>query len=164
MLSLLELVHDYQLLRVREGSLDDALDDADRARLLGLGRMLQGDVIGADSRRTMLRVPSPQPIEFTEPGGFAVGQIRNISGGGMAISTGRPLPMGTRTIVRVAEVSRGVEFVFPARVVWSSRSLSPIMGVAFDGPPKKSAITLTLPRGAWNDLHLGQATETPSAA
>src|SRR5688500_2335942 len=132
MLHLLDMIYEYQLLRTKEERLQIPLDDEERARVIGLERLLVGDPPPrGEARRKTPRLLEPLPVQFTLPGGFGSGEIRNISGGGMAIVTARPPAIGTRTIVRVADATAGVEYVFPGRVVWRAVDGKPTMGVAF---------------------------------
>lgn len=143
MVDLFDIIHDYRMLRAKSDSLDIPLDDAERARLAGLERLLRGDVPGADEERdnrVMPRLPSPIPVHFTAPAGFETGRIRNVSGGGMAILTSRPAPIGAHTLIRLIDDDRGVEYLFPARVVWRTGGARPGMGVAFDGLPTRTRI------------------------
>ena len=99
-------------------------------------------------------------MQFTVPGGFGGGALRNISAGGMSITVARPPVIGTRTIIRVAESVTGNEYVFPARVVWTSMP-DRCMGIAFDGVPLKSESLLT----AWRrNLRFGAPLAVPMSA
>ena len=112
----------------------------------------------------MPRVPSPLSVQFTLPGGFGAGQLRNASGGGLAIVTATPGALGQRTIVRVGIVAAGVEYVFPCRVMWVQKGQQPAMGVAFDGVPSRTHIP-SFGGDAWRSpLALGGRRTTPIAA
>ncbi len=159
MVHLLDLIHEYQLLKSREEHLGLPLDDEERVRLVGLSRLLHADEVGPDRR--MIRLPSPLPVQFTVPGGFGGGALRNISAGGMAVSVARPPPIGMRTIIRIAESAFGTEYVFPARVVWTSL-LDRCMGLAFDGVPLKASSKLD---ASWRrNLRFGAPLEAPMSA
>ena len=136
MLHLLEIIYEFQLLRANEACLQITLDDEERARLAGLERLLKGEEI--DSRRQMPRVPTPLPVQFTLPGGFGSGEIRNISGSGLAVLTAHPSEIGTRSVVRLSEPTFGSEYFFPTRTVWSRTRGLTAMGLAFDGVPTAS--------------------------
>src|SRR5688500_202387 len=101
-MNLLDVVFEYQELLQREHGLDIPLDEGDRARLVGLDRLLRGDYMGI--RQTeMARLLHPIPVQFTRPGGFGAGEIRDVNGNGMAVVTSQPSTIGSRTIVRVAD-------------------------------------------------------------
>lgn len=134
MRNLLEMIFEYQLLRTREEKLDIRLDEGERVRRMGLFRLLQGEVPDTRQRRFQ-RVQLAMPVQFTRPGGFETGEIRNLSGGGFCIATPRPPEPGTRLVVRVAEPSCGSEYVFPCRVVWRAERGPGRMGVQIDGVP-----------------------------
>src|SRR5687767_2529568 len=164
MLHLLEMIYEYQWLRTKEERLSIPLEDDERARLIGLERLLVSEPPGREARRKTPRLPTPLPVQFTVPGGFGSGELRNVSGGGMAILTVRPPVVGTRTIVRIAEATTGMEYVFPARVVWRTMDARPAMGIAFDGVPSQAPF-LAPTRGAWRrELRLGAARSTPISA
>jgi hypothetical protein len=158
-----EMVYAYRLLLAKEEKLAIPLDADERAELLGLAQLLSGDAPSSDPRRAMPRVPSPLAVQFTLAGGFGSGQVRNASGGGLAIVTATPGEVGERTIVRVSLVGAGVEYVFPCRVMWVQKGQQPAMGVAFDGVPSRTSL-----RGRGHDpwsspLRLGRR-NTPIAA
>jgi hypothetical protein len=135
MMSLLDVVYEYQLLRAKMETLDIPLDDGERARLVGLASLLRGEDLEGPGVN-MPRVAGPMPVQFTVPGGFAAGEIRAVGGEGFAVGTTRPPAVGMRTIVRVAEPRAGHEYVFPCRIVWTN---GPMMGLAFDGVPTRTA-------------------------
>src|SRR5690606_22716487 len=116
-MNLLEIVYEYQYLLHRRQSMGLPLDDHERARLVGLDRLLRGDYMGS-GRTEMTRLLHPIPAQFTRPGGFGAGEIRDVNGNGMAIVTSHPSVIGTRTAVRIADPLGGVEYMFPGRVVW----------------------------------------------
>lgn len=134
MMNLFEMVFEYQRLRGKEQLVP--LDDDERARLFGLAQLLSSE--HRDPQRRMPRVPYPSTAQFTQPGGFGVGTIKNLSGLGLAIATRRPLAVGARTVVRVED--EGHEYFFPCRVVWARREQNAGMGLAFDGVPTRGAL------------------------
>jgi hypothetical protein len=136
MKNLFEMIYEYQLLRGKQDRLDVPLDEEERARLAALSRLLSGD--NAGSRRTMPRAPVPARVVFTMPGGFESGEIKNLSGSGLAIATAHPPAQGTRIVVRVED--GGVEYLFPCRVVWQRVSANVGMGAIFDGVPTRASI------------------------
>ena len=70
--NVLEMIFEYQLLNAKQDHLGVSLDDDERARLYGLGRLLTGD--GPSGVRTMPRLPYPKAVSCTTPGGFATGE------------------------------------------------------------------------------------------
>ena len=120
MRNLLEMVYEHQLLRSKEQDLDITLDDSERVRLMGLHRLLQGET--PDTRqRKFARVRMSIPVQFTRPGGFESGEIRDIGGGGFMILTSRAHDVGTRIIIRIEDPRTGSEYVFPCVVRWRAR-------------------------------------------
>jgi hypothetical protein len=121
MRNLFEMIFEYQLLRGKEQLVP--LDDDERVRLYGLGQLLSGE--RGDVQRQMPRLPYPTGVQYTMPGGFGVGAVKNLSGLGVAI-------------VRVEE--GGTEYFFPCRVCWSRQEHATGMGLAFDGVPTRAAL------------------------
>lgn len=160
MRNLFEMIFEYQQLRGREQLVP--LDDDERARLYGIGQLLAGE--RADAQRAMPRLPYPTGVQFTMPGGFGVGAVKNVSGMGIAIATRRPLAVGARTVVRVEE--NGSEYFFPCRVVWSRREHSQGMGLAFDGVPTRAAIFGDEDSSGirWQSMRLGDGKSEPRVA
>jgi len=159
-----EMIYEFRLLLAKEEKLAIALDDEERARLLGLERLLSGDAPGRDPRRSMPRVPSPVGVQFTVAGGFGAGQVLNASGGGFAIATTAPGVLGARTIVRVSLPATGIEYVFPCRVVWSQLDAQSGMGVAFDGVPSRTVLR-GRNSGSWQvPIQFGARRTAPIAA
>lgn len=165
----LEMIYEYRLLLSKRERLEIPLDDAETARLVALSGLLRGEVAGPrDARRAMPRLPCPGTVEFTLPGGFGLGEVRNVSGGGIAIATA-PLPGGLeRTIVRIARPAQNVEYVFPCRILWSASAggagIGPtLVGMAFDGVP--SVTHYVGDSGVWrNNFHLSSGRKTPISA
>lgn len=136
MRNLLEMIHEYQLLVSKRDHLGVPLTEDEQVRVLGLSQLLavEGDVNG----RAMANVSMPPSVVFTMPGGFEMGQVKNLSGRGLAIATAHPADVDTRTVVRIVDAANGCEYLFPCRVVWRRRNPLPGMGVAFDGVPTRT--------------------------
>ena len=160
-----ELVYEYQLLKGKQDHLGVPLDETERARLVGLAQMLIGDAGPDRGRRAMPRVPAPSRIEFTQPGGFEGGEIKNASGSGLAIATRRPPVVGTRVVVRVEDTRHALEYFFPCRVIWRRLGVSPGMGLAFDGIPTRSSLFADLDTGVWRaSMRFGAGPDDVQAA
>jgi hypothetical protein len=128
MFDLLESVYEYQRLAAKE----EALSEEERGKLMGLETLLKGAYAGGESTRDRARRSDPLPVQFTVPGGFARGQMHSISRRGVAIVSAKGVPHGTRTVLRVADPRRCIEYIFPATVVWHRDK---VLGIAFDGVP-----------------------------
>lgn len=148
MRNLLEMIYEYQLLASKERHLAIELDDSERVRLMGLRRLLQGESPHSMSRRELTRVKLAIHVQFTMPGGFETGEIRDLSGSGFCIATPRPPLPGTRLVVRVGDPLGGSEYVFPCRVVWRATRGAGRMGVELDGVPHRSAF-MSEDTGVW---------------
>lgn len=144
MFDLLDAVYEFQRLE----SQDSDLDDTQRARADGLERLLRGSYAGGRSARERARERNPLPVQFTVPGGFGEGQLHSISSRGVAIASRRAPAQGTRTVLRVADPRRGVEYTFPGRVVWQRGK---VLGIAFDGLPSRLPF-LAPANAAWRRL------------
>jgi hypothetical protein len=156
----LDLVLEYQTLVQKERTLDIPLDSVDRARLLGLERLLKGQYLGQHAGVNGTRLVEPLPVQFTVPGGFRSGELRNVSAGGMAIVTDQAPVLKMRTIVRVTDPDRAAEYVFPGRVVWLSGR---VVGVAFDGLPTRALTPAA--QSTWRSyVRFGAKATTPLVA
>jgi hypothetical protein len=172
MRNLFDLIYEYQLLRGKQDHLEVPLDESERARLVGLAQMLLGDGGGArhseSGNRGMPRVPVPTHVEFTQPGGFESGEIKNASGSGLAIATRRPPIEGTRIVVRVEDSAHAVEYFFPCRVIWrrtTDHVAKPGMGLVFDGVPTRTSLFADEDTGVWQRrLRLGDGRRDVQAA
>ena len=164
MRNLLEMIFEYQRLVSREERLDITLEEAERVRCMGLRRLLQGEV--PDTRnRFFARARMAMPVQFTRPGGFEIGEIRNLSGGGFCIATPRPPEPGTRLVVRVAEPAFGCEYVFPCRVVWRAERGPGRMGVQMDGVPHCAELFGDETTGVWRrSVRFGGSRDEPLVA
>lgn len=131
MIDLVETAYEFQHLTARAN-----LSVAEHARVLGLEQLLRGEYLGKRRATEMLR-DNPIPTRFTVKGGFANGNVRSISSGGMALITDRPARIGAYTLLRMVNPDDGLEYTFPCRVVWACGR---VMGVVFDGLPKKSSV------------------------
>jgi len=161
--NLLEMIYEHQLLRSKERNLDIPLDDGERVRLLGLRRLLQGEV--PDTRqRELARVRMALAVQFTRPGGFEAGEIRNVSGGGFMILARKPQEVGTRIIVRIEDARTGTEYVFPCVVRWRSSRGPGRMGLELDGVPNRSEL-FEEASGVWSrSLSFGAQRSDPMVA
>lgn len=155
-MNLLDIVYEYQNLLHRQQSIGLPLGAHERARLFGLDRLLRGDYMGS-GRTEMTRLLHPIPAQFTRPGGFGAGEIRDVNGNGMAIVTSQPSVIGTRTAVRIADPLGGAEYLFPGQVIWVQNL---VMGVAFDGMPTKAPFLLPTPTKWRRDVRFGGTDET----
>jgi hypothetical protein len=160
MRNLFEMIFEYQQLRGKERLVP--LDDDERVRLYGIGQLLSGERV--DAQRRMPRLPSPTSVQFTMPGGFGLGVVKNVSGGGVAIATRRPLEVGARTVMRVEE--NGVEYFFPCKVVWSRSEHNLGMGLAFDGVPTRATLFGDEDASGirWQSMRLGDGKDEPRVA
>jgi len=163
---LLDIVYEYRLLLAKAEQLQIPLDDSETSRLVSLAKMLEGEAPSMEARRRMPRLPCPSMLQLTVPGGFATGEIRNISGGGLAILSRAPVVVGARTIVRITQVTAGLEYVFPCRVAWKTTDARPMIGLEFDGVPSVASYAAGGgPRGAWSqDLRFGAVRLAPIQA
>lgn len=160
-----ELVYEYQLLKGKQDHLGVPLDERERARLVGLAQMLLGDAGPESGRRAMPRVPAPSRVEFTQPGGFEAGEIKNASGSGLAVATRRPPVVGTRVVVRVEDTRHSLEYFFPCRVIWRRLGPHSGMGVAYDGIPTRSSHFDGVDTGVWRrTMRLGEGPPDVQAA
>lgn len=148
MRDLLSMIYEYQRLSGKERNLDIELDASERVRQMGLARLLEGEQPDERNRR-FARVSLAMPVQFTRPGGFEAGEIRNLGGGGFCIATPRPPEVDTRLVVRVEDTSDAVEYVFPCRVVWRSSFGPGRMGVVVDGVPHRSELFSDESTGVW---------------
>lgn len=164
MRNLLDMIYEHQRLHSRERKLDIRLEEDERVRLMGLDRLLQGEV--PDERlRHFARVELAMPVQFTRPGGFESGEIRNLSGGGFCVATPRPPEPGTRLVVRIAEPTFGLEYVFPCRVVWRTGRGRPRMGVQLDGVPHCADFFGDEATGVWRrSVRFGSESDEPLVA
>lgn len=161
--NVLEMIYEYQLLQAKQNRLEVPLDDDERARLSGLAQLLSGE--GSHGARAMPRLPFPKVVSFTLPGGFESGEVKNLSGKGVAIAAARPPVVGTRVIVRFVDETGGCEYFFPCRVVWSRTASLPGMGLVFDGVPTRSDYGASEDTGVWSRaLRMGDARRDVSVA
>lgn len=161
--NVLEMIFEYQLLQAKQDRLEVPLDDDERARLSGLAQLLTGE--GSHGARAMPRLPFPKVVSFTLPGGFESGEVKNLSGKGVAIATARPPAVGASVIVRFVDEAEGCEYFFPCRVVWSRRSNLAGMGLVFDGVPTRSDYVSDEDTGVWRRaLRIGDPPRDASVA
>ncbi|MBZ0119671.1 MAG: PilZ domain-containing protein [Sandaracinaceae bacterium] len=165
MRNLLEMIYEYQLLRSKEEHLDIRLDEGERVRAMGLERLLQGETIDKSTRRRFPRIKLVMAVQFTLPGGFEAGELRDVSGGGLCIATSRPPEPGTRLIVRLESTREGYEYVFPCRVIWRTTSGARKMGVVIDGVPRRASLAAEDTTGVWRrSFRFGPARSEPLVA
>jgi len=160
---LLDMIYEYQRLRSREQQLDIPLDDAERVRKMGLHRLLQGEAADLQQRE-FARVGVPMSVQFTRPGGFESGEIRNLGGGGFMIQTKAPQPIGTQVIIRVVSPRAAMEYVFPCVVRWRSQRGPGRMGVEIDGVPSKADLYDDTSAVWRRSITLGDAPSDPMVA
>ncbi|NOY91302.1 MAG: PilZ domain-containing protein [Deltaproteobacteria bacterium] len=137
MKSYLDIIHDYQLLQAR-ASMGVPLYEEEEAERSGLWALLRGETGDSDGRRALPRVLAPMNARFSQSRGFGAGRVRDLSGGGLCLTTPAPPPaLHTELLVYLDDLGRGLRFVFPVRVVWRA---SGALGAAFSGMPSRVAI------------------------
>jgi len=136
----LDGIYEIHMLRARAGELQIPLNDVESARLARLERALGSRVPSLDERDAETWLPTPVPVQFTAQGTYGSGMARNLSGGGMAIVTSEPPALGSRLVVRVEDQARGVEYVFPGRVISRVVKGLTAMSVEFEGVPSQARL------------------------
>lgn len=136
----LDGIYEIRMLLAREGELQIPLNDVEAARLARLERAFGRRVPSLDERDAATWLSTPIPVQFTAQGTYGSGMVRNLSGGGMAIVTAEPSALGSRLVLRIADQSHGVEYVFPGRVISRVVKGLTAMGVAFEGVPSQARL------------------------
>lgn len=133
----IENIYELRMLVSMKELLGIALSSKEARRLSALQKQLSMKVPRFDENDSLTVLETPLFTQYTTAGGFGSGLIRNISGGGMAILTYDPPPLGQRLIVHVTEQKHGIEYIFPccvlSRVIKGNTSIS----VAFEGTPSQ---------------------------
>lgn len=140
--TLLELIHEFRILRTRSNAGD--LDADGRARLVGLRQLL-----GDDSAWKETRARNGQgiyPVRFTVGGAFEEGSLQLLNGAGVVIAARHVPDAGGRLLVRLDGEREDVSYLFPASVSWSRPGRLGVFGALFDGASERT------------DLHEGWAT------
>ncbi len=158
----LENIYELRMLVSMKELLGISLSSKEARRLSVLQKQLTMKVPRFDENDSLTALETPLFTQYTTAGGFGSGLIRNISGGGMAILTYDPPPLGQRLIVHVTEQKHGIEYIFPccvlSRVIKGNTSIS----VAFEGTPSQIRVG-GQESGVWRtDLEEAGGTETPS--
>lgn len=128
------IVADYRTLAGKR-ELGCSLDPAEAARLDGLERRLASRARGPFapfSEREQLRRAVSLIVTFLTAEGPRDGVARDVSGGGMFVTTSTPLAIGARTVVRIIDRFSGDEWRFGAEVVRTDRGG---MGLKLEGVP-----------------------------
>lgn len=136
----LERIFEYRVLLSKARELGIPLTPEEEARLDRLGQQLPTSVPPLDDRDPYTMMADPVPAEVVQGGRFQPCTIRNASGGGFALATLEPPPLGQRVLVQVREPQSPVEYTFPAQVV--SRVVRGVSGmsVAFEGLPTQRTL------------------------
>lgn len=131
---LLELIHEYRTLR----SLDSRTE-LERARMVGLGRLLGATPPWGDGgKERSTRGAASYPVSFAIPGGFARGEIRTLSGSGIVVATKVPPPKGTHLLLRLDDPSSHTSYVFPVVIAFRRTGRWGAFGALFDGEPERT--------------------------
>lgn len=69
--------------------------------------------------------------------GAQVGRLVDIGGGGLCVSTTRPLEVGAATEARLTDEDAGWTYEFPCVVVWAEGAPDPRAGLRFAGKPRR---------------------------
>lgn len=93
--------------------------------------------LGARAPWSRKRVMHPLDLEvtYTVGGRFAKGTLRDVTGGGMIITSDDIALGGTRTMVRLRDKETNQVYLYPAKVKWSVSEKG--FGILFDGHPQK---------------------------
>jgi len=144
MKSYLDIIHDYQLLEARAGMGAPLYEEEEAARS-GLLALLGGEAREDLGRRGLPRVLAPMSARFSQSRGFGVGHVRDLSGGGLSLTTTTPPSVGADLLVYLDDLDRGLRYVFPARVRWvhpapPASGARATLGASFSGMPSRVAI------------------------
>ncbi|MGD8858748.1 MAG: hypothetical protein PVI30_01980 [Myxococcales bacterium] len=134
----LQRIFEYRVLLSRAREHQIPLTEQEQARLSRLEHQLGSGVPSVDDRDPFTMLPRPQRADYVHAGRFGVGEIRNATRDGLAITTDEPPPLGQRVIVHVGDAERPIEYTFPARVIVRVLRGEPAMGLAFDGMPTQN--------------------------
>jgi hypothetical protein len=135
----LDIIHDFQLLEAR-ARMGVPLYEEEEAERSGLWALLQGDSSDPSGRRLLPRVLAPMQARFSQSRGFGSGRLRDLSGGGLSISTSRPPELDAELLVYLDDAVRGLRYVFPVRVIWRVTGPKGALGARFSGMPSRVAI------------------------
>jgi len=72
--------------------------------------------------------------------GAHVGRLVDIGGGGVCVSTTKPLEVGAFTEARITDEAGGWTYEFPAVVVWVEGGPDARAGLRFEGRPRRSRL------------------------
>jgi hypothetical protein len=72
--------------------------------------------------------------------GAQVGRLVDIGGGGMCVSTTKPLEVGMHVEARLSDEAGGWTYEFPAVVVWTEGDPDPRAGLRFEGMPRRTRL------------------------
>lgn len=144
---------DYRVLVGKRDSLGYPLGEVEQARLEELERFFVQDANRRRlpwAQREQIRAPISIVVQF----GDGTGRAQDISGGGLYIATARPLYIGARTVVRIADEPAVTpdgderdtvdEWQFGAEVVRLDKNG---MGLRFVGIPLSLRVTHRNPNG-----------------
>ena len=144
------LLYEYRLL-VAMNALGIKLDPGAQTRLLGLGRLLEGEGVperpsfDAAGRRAMTRLPLRVLVRVSTAHGMADARLENLSGGGCSLVSPALSSCGDELLVSITAPDTDSEYVFPARVVWASDGR---IGARFSGMPTRVHSAPRMPRAA----------------
>jgi hypothetical protein len=132
----LQRIYEYRVLLSRAEQRVPELDAHEQARLDRLRQQLPLSVPPLDERDPYTLLPEPLPVEFAVAGRFTTGELRNASGGGLAVATAEEPPvLGQPLIVHVQDRAHALVYAFPSLVVSRVVRGIPSISVAFDGLP-----------------------------
>jgi hypothetical protein len=132
---------EFRTLRGKRDDLGYVLQPIEVARLAELERFFLPDAAferASFEGREQARVPVSVVVEFDRPsalGGVGGGHARDLSAMGVYVETVAPLPVGTRTVLRVRSQAEGAEWRFTAEVVRVRGGEKHGMGLRFIGIP-----------------------------
>jgi hypothetical protein len=143
----LQRIFEYRVLLSRVHKRQLELDPQDQPRFDRLRQQLPLAVPPLDDRDPYTLLAEPLAVEFAVQGRFFMGTLHNASGGGLAIATLVPPPLGQQLTIQVQDRSHAVVYSFPGRVV--SRVVRGVAGmsIAFEGIPKQTRIAKS--SGMW---------------
>lgn len=90
-----------------------------------------------DDVREFWRAEASGLAELGVPEALQAGRLVDIGGGGLCVSTARPLEVGAFTEARLTDEEGGWAYEFPCVVVWAEGAPDPKAGLRFDGRPRR---------------------------
>jgi hypothetical protein len=132
------LVRFWELM-ARHAAMGQPLAPGERIELLSLMQLVSSD-LRMPEPGPCARPSNPLPAQLIGEGTILAVEVRHVCAAALLVASVKPMTLGERAIIRLADAVSGVEFALPCSLTWVHEGSPCITALVVDGIPTQSAL------------------------